>query len=322
LPLLDFVADVPSATHRLLGSGHSGTLIERCNFFWIKMISNKAALITDIDNTIFDWFGMWHSSFTAMIAATSQISGVSENQLLSEAQPIHKRYGTSEYAFLLEELPVLQSLYGDRESIRSALASAIHDYREARAQWLVLYDTVLDTFNQLKDKGVVIIGFSESKIYYSSSRILALGLDGIIDYLYCPQDHPVPEGREPTLEILKKTKVAELKGNFKKPDPHILSDIMTERNFASGECLYVGDSLTKDIGMAISAGVDAVWLSSGASHITNADGAYDLLRKVTHWSDEDVKREAEISRNPSVIDESKYTVVTQYSEILPFFGIA
>ena len=33
-------------------------------------------LITDLDNTLFDWFNIWVSSFSAMIEAVARQSGV------------------------------------------------------------------------------------------------------------------------------------------------------------------------------------------------------------------------------------------------------
>jgi hypothetical protein len=38
------------------------------------------------------------------------------------------------------------------------------------------------------------VGYTESMAFYTSQRIRSLGLDGVLDYLYCPRDHAVPRG--------------------------------------------------------------------------------------------------------------------------------
>lgn len=40
------------------------------------MIEAKV-LITDVDNTLFDWFNVWYQSFSAMIEEVERISGIS-----------------------------------------------------------------------------------------------------------------------------------------------------------------------------------------------------------------------------------------------------
>jgi FMN phosphatase YigB (HAD superfamily) len=279
---------------------------------------HRKVLITDIDNTLFDWFGMWHASFTSMMCEVLSITHVPAGQLVKEIKAVHQEFGTSEYAFLLESLPSLQKLYGDRESIRSAVTPAIDAYRAARAETLHLYPSVLDTLTELKNRGVVVVGFSESKLYYSSYRISKLGLDGVMDRLYCPEDHKLPEGNDHS-RGLEKTKPVELDAQFKKPKAATLHEILSELGSSAEECLYVGDSKTKDVRMAIDAGIDCAWFSSGAAHIGSMKRAYNLLRRVTHWTPAEVEAERAMAENRTRLDESAYTTIHEYSEVLNFF---
>ena len=70
----------------------------------------KTVLITDLDNTLFDWFEMWHNSFMAMLDQIAKISGISTEALKPEIKKVHQRHGTSEYAFLIEELAPLKTV--------------------------------------------------------------------------------------------------------------------------------------------------------------------------------------------------------------------
>lgn len=281
-------------------------------------MSTKRALITDIDNTIFDWFAMWYESFTAMMCEVIDISGVSPGQLMREARAVHQQHGTSEYAFLLESLPSLRAKFGEGDELRAAMEPAIAAYRLARGRTLRLYPHVLETLTLLKEREISLIGFSESKLYYSSYRIVQLGLDGLIDRLYCPVDHELPLGHSASRNLLY-TSCVELPARFKKPRAETLHQIITELNLSSSDCFYVGDSKTKDVRMALDAGIECAWFSSGANHLKSAVKSYNLLRRVTHWTAEEVEAERAMAENRTELDESKFHTITNYSQLLEFF---
>lgn len=95
----------------------------------------KRALVSDVDNTLFDWVGIWYRSFTAMMGEAARISGIPADNLYPSVKEIFQRHKTSEYAFVLEEIPELRKLYGDR--IVGAMEPAIAAYRAAREASLV-----------------------------------------------------------------------------------------------------------------------------------------------------------------------------------------
>jgi phosphoglycolate phosphatase-like HAD superfamily hydrolase len=131
--------------------------------------------------------------------------------------------------------------------------------------------------------------------FYTNYRFRKLGLDEVIDFLYSPPDHDLPvtdvssirkypEGNyQLTHTIQRYTPAGE-----KKPNPHILSIILSEIGVSADEAIYVGDSLMKDVAMAQRAGVlDALAAYGAAQHREQ----YELLRRVTHWTQADVERE-------------------------------
>ena len=136
--------------------------------------------------------------------------------------------------------------------------------------------------------------------FYSNYRVRRLGLDGVLDEVFSPVDHDVPKGmsREQIRKYpagrykLKYTRHNHTPKGSLKPDPTVLLDIIEKAGALPGDCVYVGDSPHKDVAMARDAGVLDVYAKYGkAQH----KAAYDLLRDVTHWTDEDVQREREIS---------------------------
>ncbi|WP_318437301.1 HAD family hydrolase [Photobacterium leiognathi] len=278
----------------------------------------KTVLITDLDNTLFDWFSIWYASNSAMFEKVYEITGLSREVILPEVKKIHQEHGTAEYAFLLQKLPSLLELYGSEEAINQALDSAIYAFRSARKKYLYLYPSVEETLKILQDSGVLIIAYTESKSYYTSYRLKKLGLDNYIDYLYSPPDHDLPEelGNGTSFDFIR-TEARFTPEGETKPNPQLLLDIIDSVGASIEECVYIGDSEMKDIDMAQRAGVTDVFAKYGTAHFdSNAEG-YDLLREVTHWTDTDVEREKSIKDNYHQIPP-KYTVL-RFSELLELF---
>jgi len=283
-----------------------------------------SVLITDIDNTLFDWVEIWFKPFDAMLEKLVSSSGVNRQQLIQEIKQVHQNHGTSEYAFLIEELPSLVTKYPDGNLV-DKFDDVIHTYRTERKKALKLYASVLDTLKVLRERGVLIVGYTESMAFYSNYRIRNLGLDGVIDYLYSPKDHDLPKNltqnqirRNPSQSYdLKFTQHRHTPAGELKPNPKLLLDIISEIGAIPQQCLYVGDNLMKDISMAQKAGVyDAYALYGKAQNRP----AYELLRQVSHWSQNQIETERNILEN--VLVNPTYTLEVSFSEILAKFDFS
>ena len=279
----------------------------------------KRVLITDVDNTLLDWQDLWYQTFSAMIQKVIEISGVDAERLYSECSVIHQKYGTSEYSRLLEELPCLRELYGD--AVVAAMAPAIEAFREARRSTLRLYPTVSETLAELKAKEIIIAAFTESKAFYTNYRFRKLGLDGLVDYLYSPDDHSMPDGTVNTRYYdadtynFKKTIHHFTPEGEVKPNPGILLEIVADLGASTDEVVYVGDNILKDVYMAQQAGVTDVHAAYGASQHKQE---YELLRKVTHWTPEMVERERQALRPGGLV--ASFVLDKEFRQILPLFA--
>ena len=76
---------------------------------------------------------------------------------------------------------------------------------------------------------------------------------------------------------------------------------------------YVGDSLMKDVAMAQSVGIKDVWAKYGSSH---QKAEYELLRRVTHWTQEAVEKEKAISAREVA---PTYVLEHSFAELLGLF---
>jgi phosphoglycolate phosphatase-like HAD superfamily hydrolase len=138
-------------------------------------LNTVSVVITDLDNTLFDWVDIWHRSFKAMLDQLVKESEIPQDTLLSEFKKIHEKHRTSEYAFSIEELPSLREKY-PKEDLVKKFDSAIRAFRVARKDALRLYPTVMETLQELKDKGCLLVGYTESMSYYTDYRLEILNL--------------------------------------------------------------------------------------------------------------------------------------------------
>jgi phosphoglycolate phosphatase-like HAD superfamily hydrolase len=256
----------------------------------------KSVLITDLDNTLFDWFDIWCATFIPMLDKVVDITGIPKDILIKEIRPVHRKHGTAEYAFLLEELPCLKAKYGSREAIMKALNPAIHLARSNRIKHMKLFYGVYDTLAELRCRRVRVIAYTESKEWYTKYRLQRLGLDFFIERVYSPKDHqeiPISDGSRTKL-YFQNTKFLHTPINEFKPNPKLLLDIVAEIGADKEDCVYIGDSEIKDIDMASDAGITSVFAKYGVGHFEERPNDYNLLRDVTHWTDEEVAREKEL----------------------------
>jgi len=285
------------------------------------MSNYKTTLITDLDNTLFDWVELWLNSFSAMLDEIVHVSGVKKELLIPEIAAVHQRHGTSEYSMLIEELPALKRILNGRPATE-VFASAVQAYRDQRRKYLVLYPSVAATLAELKSRGTRIIGYTESMAFYSNYRVKRLELDGVFDFIFCPADHVLPEGvsaddlRYYPAEhySLQKTIQHFTPKGSKKPDARVLEAIVNDLGLTKSECVYVGDSLMKDIAMAADCGIENAWAKYGQAH---SRPEYRLLQDVTHWTPEEVAREQRIRARVDVHPD--HTLEVGFSELLDIF---
>lgn len=280
-------------------------------------------VITDLDNTLWDWFAPWHESFSAMLGRLSEMSGVPQAVLETEIRAVHQLRCTSEYSNLLNELPSLISRAGN-STPSEVYDDAVHVLHKIRKSATTLYPKVKQTLQRIRSSGVTVAAYTESVAYWTEWRIKHTELDGIIQYLYSAPDHDLPAGT--TIEQLRRRSSDEYglkltihrhvpRGEVK-PNPDILASILKDLGCDPKDAVYVGDSLLKDVQMAQQAGVLDVHASYGeAQHKPE----YELLRRVSHWPDAIVTREKQLIGNPLI--KPTISLSHGFYEILPLLAL-
>lgn len=282
-------------------------------------------VITDLDDTVWDWFKMWHNSFEPYIKSISKECKIDLDILKSDFKKLHNKYYTSESSFAYRELDCLSEKHIKIiEKEKKDSKSVIHSYYSNKKHELKMYGSVLDTLEKLKKKGVLVIGYTESNAFFTKYRLKHLQLDGLFDCIYTPIGAGMPESitryyKEQYWEP-KFTKIRHLSIYDKKPNKEILEIILKDFSLKKDETIYIGDKLDRDIQMAIDVGVSSVYAQYGDE---SASQNYELLKEVTHWSDDDVKREIEFNNKFKLKTISpNFTLEKSYSEIFNHFDFA
>lgn len=283
----------------------------------------KRVLVTDLDNTLWDWFEAWYACFSAMLQSLIDDTGVPQHVLEAQLRSLHQRYRTVEYSNAFNEVPALIEAADGVEPWR-AFPHAVDILRSQRRQHTRLYEGVYESLVSLKESGVTLIGYSESLSYWTMWRIQRTGLDGIIDVLYSSTDHDLPRGKsfedmhtgQTDPYLLVNTQQKHVPKGVIKPNARVLLSMLEENGFMPQEAVYIGDSLMKDVAMAQRAGVTDVHAKYGeAQHRPE----YDLLRRVTHWNDEDVARER-LHVGPDRPIAASHTCHQRFQEVLEVFA--
>jgi phosphoglycolate phosphatase len=256
-------------------------------------------VITDLDNTIYNWVDFYIPSYLAMVEELTRLTGVPQERLKGSFKRLHERYRTTEYAFAVEMLDVLSPLNAglSARQICQRYDSAIRAFRRKRKETLRLYDGVQETLVALRTSGKKIVAHTEALMFYASQRLGRLGVEALYDAIFAPPDHGFPEAVRPedvryfddvTRYISPIPGQFALDHRLRKPEPAILELVLDRMAVSPKEAVYVGDSLRRDVIMAQRCGVWDVHARYGQAIDPRN---YEELLKITYWSDED--RDAE-----------------------------
>jgi len=284
-------------------------------------LSTVSILVTDLDDTLWNWFELWYCSFKPMFDALVKKLGISEDALKTQIQAVYQKHKTSEYSFLLQELPCVRERYGPGFNPYVEFPEVIQAYRNGRKNASRLYPGVIETLNTLQCSGITIAGFTEAQFFYAAQRIRVLGLDGIIGVLYSTQNQGLPpidaleqlRNKPGGFYRLAKTRTVELPVHQRKPDPALLLKIVEDLHAQPGEAIYVGDKLYKDVLMANRAGIRSVHAAYGETY---NDSRYELLQAVTNWPEAELNSESTAKSEGVTAD---FTLTHSFAEILDFF---
>jgi len=275
------------------------------------------AVILDMDNTLYDWISYFVPAIRAMLSQASRLLDVDQGQLREDLRTVHVARGNVEHPFaLLETRSVAKQLPNLTRSERyEVLKPAFAAFNEVRNMSLQLYPGVAETLQAIKNTGCRLLGHTEATDINITTRMRTLGLHSVFEAIYAPQSiglgHPLGNKREHHSE---RVPIRRLSSSARKPDPAAVQQILRDISIDAGRCLYVGDSLAKDITMAKHVGMLAAWARYGTR---NDPGLWRDLVDISHWDAASVAAAKSSVPDPSYLQPD--VTLDSFSELLIYF---
>ncbi len=283
----------------------------------------KRMLVCDLDNTLYDWVGYFVPSFNAMVNEALPILGCEREQLLDDLREIHQKHHDAEHPFALLETSTVQRRFCGLSlaEIAKALDPAFHAFNTTRKKTLKLNPGVKEGLATLNQAGFILVAHTESKLYGAFDRLHRLEILGFFRKIYCRERpasiHPDEAASAAWFRQIPRQLVKELANHRSKPDPDVLLEICRTEGVETHDAAYVGDSIARDILMAKRAGVFAIWAEYGAQH---DQGLYADLVRVTHWTPDEVTREAKLRAEAKSV-RPDYVASSSFLDVLTALGI-
>lgn len=272
-------------------------------------MKNIKIIITDLDNTIYNWVDFYVPSFLAMVQELSRSTGVSQAKLKASFKKIHEKYQTSEYTFAIQQLDVLQEINSglDVKQILHKYDPAIFVFRKARKKTLRLYKGVKETLIKMRNQDKKIIGITDALMFHAVTRLKQLEVEDLYDGIFAPPDHGFPPGTTPKdvrfydNPMAYETKIPikiELNPSIRKPDRGVLLIVLNSFNVKPEEAVYIGDSLSRDVLLAQKCGVHDIYAQYGQKYNLNH---YEELLKITYWPKAEEDTSSPIKIKPTFV---------------------
>lgn len=256
-------------------------------------------VVSDIDNTLFDWVQYYVHAFSALLRTVERAIGVPYAQLAEEAKQVFINHGSIEYPFVVQELPsVIAHCADDLDHMLGKIVAPARDAFNVEAvRYLKPYADVPATLQALREKhkGVPVVALTDAPRYVAMWKLNKLGLLPHFDAVYGLADPRLPTsgGRvKVDPEILLKHlqqgnwgytgKIRILPDDYEKPGTKGLKTVLMDFDHDEppaerARVVWIGDNERKDVSLGKRLGVRTVWASYGRP-------APDLLTRLIEFS--------------------------------------
>ncbi len=301
----------------------------------IKSLGHRPRLlVTDIDNTLFDWVGYYVAAIAALLAKVESTIGVSRDILYREVREVFTAHASIEYPFLVQELPSVMAHYGDDidRMLKEAVEPARTAFLAAGQEKLKPYAGVIETLSEVRRRfpGLPCAALTDAPRYVAMWKLNKLGLLPFFDAVY-----GLPDPRLPTHEALGRVKVDSeillkhlgrrsfdfagrirvLPDEYEKPGHRGLKTVLMDYELDEAgpedrrRVIWIGDNRRKDVALGKRLGVYTMWASYGRPEAADL-AALSQFSPVTN-----IEKNAEVSAGDGATPAPD-AVLTKFSEML------
>lgn len=293
-------------------------------------------IVTDIDNTLFDWVSYYVNSLEKMFDFLDQRFGLDRDLLAAEARDLFEKEDSIEYPFIVQSLPsVLELFAGDIERLLSEAVRPARDiFKKSALTYLVPYPGVTSTFDYLQKRWpeLPLVALTDAPRYVAMWKLNKLGLLHRFAAIYGRSDPRLPVDLEsakirvPPDLLMKhlrpnhfdfKGKIRVLPEEYEKPGPHgfkmILMDFDCEELEKRKHVLWIGDNLRKDVGLGKQLKVNTFWAAYGA------DVAPELMKRLSVFSPQkNIARHAALDPHSNESPKADFVLKKGFSDLLSY----
>ena len=144
--------------------------------------------IGDIDDTMIPWEVPHSRAYPAMSAALSRVSGLPEDQIISDIKQVNTKYGTIEYTALIQEMPSFQKLSPARQ--KKLVEVAIKSRRAAIEGLTTPFPDIDVLLHTLNYNGLIQVALSDAPV---NLAYLRLKRERLLDYFDLVAGSPSPD---------------------------------------------------------------------------------------------------------------------------------
>ncbi len=245
-------------------------------------------LLTDLDNTLYNWVDYFAPSFRGMVHAISRELDVDENDLMQDFKNVYGKFGSLEFSFTIQELDICKSLDERRIGELIYLGKTVFDM--VRTKNLRPYKGVKETLNWCIQNNIIVIGVTNAPLFHAKMRLKELYLDNFFYGLAAWEGNNF-ENKKFTEKINKRNIAGKYNTRIKnewslsedriKPNSYVYQKIINDINFTYDNIYVVGDSISKDLAPSIKIGAKTIWAKYGLEF---EQKNLDTLLKITPWN--------------------------------------
>ncbi|MDE2102168.1 MAG: hypothetical protein KGL39_33285 [Patescibacteria group bacterium] len=264
-------------------------------------MSKRIAIITDLDNTIYNWVDSFAPCFRGMIHALAHYNKtVTENELLNTFRELFRIHGSLEYPVQASELPFYKNASPDEEKrINSIIFGAFKNVAKGNGPGgLRLYDGGMNFFTWAYSHGITIIAVTNAPLRVVKQRLVSLGISRFYTALAAPEESNFEQIRQPNDFLGKQEQLLEidlpnyitrdkhfdriykLRPDELKPSINGYKKIFLDLQKKWDVVYVIGDSLQKDLAPAKMLGAKTIWARYGTKIEKHN---LETLLKITPW---------------------------------------
>lgn len=233
-------------------------------------------IVTDMDGTLYSWVDYIVPSVEALMESVESSTGWPRVRIVQALKKVYSKYESNEYPFALQDSEIFDT-FPEFDSFNNlVIEPARAAFANARRKYLQLFPGVLDTLTALKAKGIPVVALTDAPRNPVEARSKFLGIDNILDAIYCLPGFTFPEHQDGRPKVSRKIaekdnrgeykakcNVIELPRHYEKPNPEGLLQICKDLGVAPQNTLVVGDAAKKDVAVARKVGAIDCWAEYG-----------------------------------------------------------